>query len=134
MIKTCERCGLNYPASGKHNCSIVPPKAANENEEKILLWRRGYMRDYMYKRRLRQTAMEADPSAGDVQRAIVLLKQGLDAFVDAMTGGGEAEWNRFLSKVGLAQRALRLVSDRAYPAATAVIDGGVVANQEGREA
>ena len=55
MIRTCERCGLNYPANGKHNCSR--PKAANENcnivefDEKA--WRRGYMREYMRRRRAR---------------------------------------------------------------------------------
>jgi hypothetical protein len=131
MIKTCERCGLNYPTSGKHNCSCIPPSPANENENKVLVWRRGYMREYMHKRRLRQMAMEADPSAAEVQRAIVALKQGLDAFVDAMTGGGQPKWNRFLSKVEIAREALRRVSDRAYPVVT---DGGVLANQEGREA
>jgi hypothetical protein len=56
MIRTCERCGLNYPASGKHNCSRLPPKAANENEMKVLLWRRGYMREYMRRRRARLRA------------------------------------------------------------------------------
>jgi hypothetical protein len=55
MIRTCERCGLNYPASGKHNCSALPPKPANQNDKqlKVLLWRRGYMRDYMRRRRAR---------------------------------------------------------------------------------
>jgi hypothetical protein len=134
MIRKCASCGLNYPASGKHNCSDAP-KAANENSNVLewgeTAWRREYMRDYMHKRRLRQTAMAADPSAADVQRAIVLLKQGLDAFVEAMTGGGPLKWDRFISKVGRAREVLSRVSDRAYPVVT---DGGVVANQEGREA
>jgi hypothetical protein len=57
MIRTCERCGLNYPASGKHNCSRLSPEAANENSNIVEFdekaWRRGYMREYMRRRRAR---------------------------------------------------------------------------------
>jgi hypothetical protein len=53
MISRCERCGQNYPDSAGHICSGQGTVPANENQNKVLIWRRGYMREYMRKRRER---------------------------------------------------------------------------------
>ena len=51
MITRCQRCGQDTPAGVEHNCSLLTPANESERKARILLWRRGYMRDYMRRRR-----------------------------------------------------------------------------------
>ena len=51
MIVRCQLCGQNVPEGVEHNCSLLTPANESERKARILLWRRGYMRDYMRRRR-----------------------------------------------------------------------------------
>ena len=62
---TCERCGQSYPGGAGHQCPS--PEASNDNpggrsryDEKV--WRRGYMREYMARKREKERAKRGETS------------------------------------------------------------------------